>query len=199
MGTGFVYRIGASKSLRVYIGQTKNDPPKIRLWEHKKLAKACVHPNPLLARFILKHIADLSFISWAVVDMDRSECWHISEHRKRGFVVMNLKEGGSNGSHTLQTKIKIGNANRGRVLSAEHKAKISTQMRGKVLSAETRGKMSARLKANPPAHLKSEAAKGRASQASKGNPELKKGHETQSRLAAERKLSSQDHPRGELS
>ena len=49
---------------------------------------------------------------------------------------------GISNHHTLSAKIKIGNAFRGKKLSAEHKRKISESNKGKIRSIETRKKYS---------------------------------------------------------
>jgi group I intron endonuclease len=53
----------------------------------------------------------------------------------------NCKEGGGNGKHTLESRRKIGESHKGRIISDEHKEKIRKSHIGKVVSQETRIKI----------------------------------------------------------
>lgn len=69
----------------------------------------------------------------------------ILEMKYFGFSLCNQTAGGEGKFGYLtpeSTKIKISNANKGKILSEEHKKKISEAFKGRIVSAETRRKMS---------------------------------------------------------
>jgi hypothetical protein len=192
---GFIYRIGAPGSNSVYIGQTHLNP-KGRLTEHQYSTKLKRHVNLFLMHFLEKHKDTISFIYWSTLDMDYSECWHMAEHKRCGFVLMNLKEGGSKGAHNQETKDKIGAANRALGWPSLKKIHATQAELGYPALKKALMVNAARgfpnLKKN---HKASEAAgypslkRGRATQSAAGHPELKKGHATQSARAAERRMN----------
>jgi len=55
----------------------------------------------------------------------------------------NLRRGGRGGKHHADSRAKIGDAQRGKVVSAETRAKISAAKRGHDVASETRAKISA--------------------------------------------------------
>lgn len=87
--------------------------------------------------------------------LNNYEAYYINQYREVGYELLNLKEGGSNGKHSAETRILIGIKSKGHpgnsttfktghslFRTAEHSKKISEALKGKVVSNETKKKLS---------------------------------------------------------
>ena len=128
-----------SPSRKSYIGQTYR-PIQERLREHQKDRSNCV----AIYNAIKKHgWENIEKIWYEVPDEE------LNKHEELMIEVLgtlspdgyNLKEGGSNGKHSEETKRKIGESQLGRIQSEESKQKMSEAHLGKNLSEETKQKM----------------------------------------------------------
>jgi group I intron endonuclease len=166
-----IYKI-ISPINKIYIGQSSNI--KNRLYQYE----SCNVPNQKhLYRSIKKygwdsHIFEVVYelpndVSQQVLNEHEKFFW--IQFKEAGFVMLNIKEPGSNGKHSEETKLKIGKSNSvsllgkkqskeliaktakrmignkyrlGCKISEEHKNKIAEANRGKVLSKETKNKIS---------------------------------------------------------
>ena len=120
--------------------------------------------------------------------------WNLTSN-KYGY---NIKEGGKNGKHSEESKMKMSEAKKGKLKSEEHRKKLSEVNKGKHLSEETRKKMSEVRKGKP----RSEETRKKLSEAKKGNKiseetrkkisEVNKGkhlsEETRKKISEARKL-----------
>lgn len=62
--------------------------------------------------------------------MNNYEILYMTQYRECGIELMNIKEGGSRGKHSKETRSKISNALKGKPLSDEHKQKLSDAKKG---------------------------------------------------------------------
>jgi group I intron endonuclease len=159
----FVYKVTNQVNSKVYIGKTVKTP-QARWRDH--LRDAFHGSTILFHKVIRKYGPDAFELSEVCLADDRSQLSRLeksaiqqyqSDKREHGY---NLTPGGDDGGHsqTLEVRVKIGNALRGRKLSDEHKDKIrkartgikrpdvsalmSRIQLGKRLSSKTRTKMS---------------------------------------------------------
>jgi group I intron endonuclease len=117
---GYLYKIRHKINGKIYIGQTIR-PIQERLEEHRKGTSSNCR---LIYRSIKKY-------GWDNFDIDWYECpdEDLNDHEKFLVKVLgtltpngyNLKEGGGNGKLSEETKQKIGDGNRGKNHSDEHK------------------------------------------------------------------------------
>jgi len=78
-------------------------------------------------------------------------------------------------THNTQTKLKISNTSRGRIVTEETKQKISTTLNGRIVTKETRQKMSISAKNKPPI---SDETRQKNSKSNKKYYETHKHHQT---------------------
>lgn len=162
----YVLRDPFTNSIR-YVGQTRH--PKKRRWEHIQnsrtgLNEKCLWISGLLIDGhrpcieIVDAVPENEWIFW--------EREYVKYFKIMGCKLTNAGEGGQGLSkHTLETRIKISNAGKGRVISAETRKKMADARRGKSLTPEHRAALKAAWK---PKHFSLEARK-RMSDAHKGN------------------------------
>ena len=127
-----VYRINLPDDY-YYYGSTASSL-KERMWCHKAHCK--VYPERRLYQHI-KSWDDITIELIETIDGDRTlrrerEQYFMDYHRENGWVLLNVKEAGSNGRHNNDTKLKIGESNKiklkGRKLSQEHIDNISKSL-----------------------------------------------------------------------
>ncbi len=113
--------------------------------------------------------------------LDYWEQFFIDYYRDEGYQLLNIKEGGANGKHSEETKIKIGLGNQNK--SVETRKKISDALKGKKKSEEHRQKMSENQKGKKP----TEETRRKMSLARKGK---KLSEETRQRMVdAQKKIT----------
>jgi group I intron endonuclease len=163
----FVYLITNKVNGKVYVGQTTYADPDKRWSVHKALAKNGSDGCPKLLRAMRKHGID-SFTFEVLVststqeDLDKFEIEFIEKYNsiKTGY---NVKEGGSRGKHSDETKAKM---------SATRRANpdLCKTRLGDTASEETRKKMSEthkRIGNRPPAPTEEAQAKATAARHAK--------------------------------
>lgn len=141
MTSGSIYRY-TSPSGKHYIGQTKNVCR--RKWQHKRDSAS---KNNIFYRAIRKYGIDNFDFSVIVENvpsylLNAFEMYWIGHYDsfKNGY---NMSEGGYNAPSMIEeTRIKIGNAHRGRKQSPEHIQKRAESRRGTKTTDETRKKLS---------------------------------------------------------
>lgn len=116
-----------------YIGQTSNLKRRLKYYEKENFKTQ----RALYAAFKKHGAKNFTFkILWSST-IDDFDALNIFE---RDFIYLfdtmapngyNLKEGGSNGKFSEETKKKMSKSGKGRILSAEHKQRISDSMKGK--------------------------------------------------------------------
>lgn len=147
--------IHTSPSGKMYVGLTSSKPKE--RWG--KSGAGYLHKNkngkykqPAFAYAILKYGWDNFEHEIVANNLTKDEADNLEKslidkfntrNPKYGY---NIKEGGSNGGHSEETKRKIGEFNKNKHLSEEHKNKISKASKGRQVSEETRKKISESLK-----------------------------------------------------
>lgn len=145
---GYIYKIENLVNGKVYIGQTIQKPNKrfnLHLWE----LRHHTHDNSYLQNSFNKYgEANFKFmvLNYATTKevLDKLEVDYINYfgclNRKNGY---NLRSGGKgSGNLSLETRQKIGNVHRGKIVSKETRMKLSKAHKGKKLSEETKKKLS---------------------------------------------------------
>lgn len=160
-----------------YVGVSKN--PKQRLWSHFNDAKKNKHCNPHISSVIKKY--DCQLIQSIIFEGEKHACYKYEEElRPEKNIGWNLNKGGdcppsalgrklstdhkqkiSKGnigkkhSHTEESKKKISEFNKGKILSEEHKQKVKKARKFQVFTEETKKKISESNKGKIPGNAKS--------------------------------------------
>jgi group I intron endonuclease len=133
---GVVYLIRNTVSGGVYVGQTIQDY-RIRWRRHRDDLTRGVHDNPHLQRSWNKYGADAFAVEVVEVvsdqgALDEAEQRWIVDLRAKGIKVYNQKIGGKfGGALTEETRRKISEAGKGRVVSTETRRKLSEAKQGR--------------------------------------------------------------------
>lgn len=126
MTTG-IYKI-VSPSGKIYIGQSFNIEKRFRYYNNKNSNSP---QNKLFNSFKKYEARNHLFgvihelppdVSQAV--MDGYEIFYINQYKELGIELLNIKDGGSAGKHSDETKKKMSERRLGKKLTAEHVAKI---------------------------------------------------------------------------
>ncbi|AGE54341.1 GIY-YIG catalytic domain-containing endonuclease [Paramecium bursaria Chlorella virus NY2B] len=172
---GFIYIATApNKEQKKYVGQTMQTLEK-RFAGHRRKDNGC----HVFARAIKKYGWDnfvIDYYECPDEDLDKHERWMI---RLLGTLTpdgYNLREGGSNGKLSEETKQKISDAAKGnkkclgRIVSVETRKKQSNANKGNMVSEKTRKKISNSLKGHKInlGRIASEETKKKMSNAKKG-------------------------------
>ena len=188
-----IYKI-TSPLGKVYIGQSWDIENRQRQYKNDR-AKG----QPYLHNSIIKyswntHTFEIIHELQETITQEELNYWETFYWQKckdGGLELLNVKEPGSNGKHSVESKRKIGEASKGnknclgRKLSDESKRKISEALKGKTLTeehkrkiSETNGNMSEETKRklseagkgnkNSSGHKHSEESKRKMSEAKKG-------------------------------
>lgn len=141
MEKGIVYHIFCIVNGKCYIGQTWRTLEE-RWEQHCDKASGCIYLKNAIAKYGRNKFVNSILTSDLTTqeDMDAAETYWIKyfDSIKNGY---NIKEGGSHGKHSEESKIKMSEAQKGKKLSEETKAKISKAHLGKKHSEETKDKM----------------------------------------------------------
>jgi group I intron endonuclease len=127
-----VYKI-TSPSGRIYIGQSYNIEARFSLYRRLKGKGQRLLYNSLVKYSPDKHIFEIihqlpNDVTQAV--LDTYEILYINLYRECGLALMNLKDGGSKGKHSNETRAIISQRIKGRSLSESHRNKISDNFKG---------------------------------------------------------------------
>lgn len=186
MKTTGIYRI-ITPSGRIYIGQSINIENRIRRY---KKAEYC---NRKLYYSIMKygwenHEFDIIHVLLNSVSQDvlnHYEQYYMDFYRNNGFKLLNVREGGSSGATSEETKEKIRKALTGHLCSPETREKIRLANLGYVASEETRQKLSLAGKGKP-TYMKgkkhSEETKKKMRESGRNRVHLKHTEETKEKL-----------------
>lgn len=143
MKQAVIYKI-TSPSNKIYIGQTK-DWIKRRS-NYKRLA--CKYQtfiyNSLIKYGYDNHILEIveSFEEGVNQDvLNNREIYWWKYYKDQGYIMMNLKEPGVNGSHSKEVRIRISNTLKGRKRDPEAIEKTRLGLLGRKLSNETKEKL----------------------------------------------------------
>ena len=184
---GIIYKIENSINKKVYIGQTIQKFSKRYLGSGiegvYKFHKTCKEKNRNYNKHLLKSIEKYGFenfkvyeqydVAFSKTELDIKEKIYInlynSTNEKYGY---NHREGGSNGKLTEETKKKISESEKGKIVSYETKLKMSKSFKGRKLSEQTKEKM--RGKALQRTHTKETKEKISKSMSRDKNPNFKK-------------------------
>lgn len=173
MNLCIIYKITNCVNNKIYVGQTWQTLDN--RWDSGHGYTSCTYLNNAIKKYgknKFKYV--ILTLCGTQETADYWEDYFIKQYRsankKFGY---NIKNGGSHGKHTEETKKKISKAHEGKIHSEETKNRLSKMQKGHFVSEETRKKMS----------------------------ESKKGHtvsqETRKKMseATKRQISEQGHPR----
>ena len=147
MNYGVVYLARNRINGKCYVGQTTQDS-EVRFHQHRTRRNSRCRA---FAAALAKHGADVfefSVLMKAATrsDLDQAEIRFIGEFNSMAPNGYNVRAGGSAGTHTEATRLKISAGNKGKKQSVQQRAAASERMRGTSLSAVSRAKISATLK-----------------------------------------------------
>ena len=121
-----IYKITCAKTNKIYIGQSSNI--KYRFSKYKSLSvKNQIKIYNSLKKYgydnhTFEILEKFNFLDHK--KLNEREQYYMDFYRKKGFILLNIKEAGNNGLHSNETKIKIGLSNskklKGRKLSESH-------------------------------------------------------------------------------
>lgn len=179
MSLCIVYKIINSINNKVYIGQTWQTLAD--RWNSGHGYVFCIHLNKAIKKYGKDKFQYVVLTMCGTQETaDHWEDYFIKHYRstdkKLGY---NIKNGGSHGKHTEESKKKIAQSHKGKLHSEETKKKISEIQNGHIVSGETRKKMSNSKKG----HSISEETRRKLSEATKrqirekGHPRSKHLHE----------------------
>lgn len=187
-----IYRIRNRLNGKVYVGQTWGTLKK-RFKDHR----TCTYCSKLYGA-LRKWGHENFFIELVIVAHTQTVADYWESHFIQKWDTIrsgyNLREGGSRGRMSEESKRKISAANKGKVLSAEHIAKMSASSKGHAVSPETRAKLAeasrgktpsketrAKIGAKSKGHVTSEETKAKMSATKKGHAV---SEETRAKIAA---------------
>lgn len=125
---GVIYKI-ISPSEKIYIGQTIGSIEK-RWKEHLEDAKRVYKDHCKVLNNSIRKYGEKNFKVELVEEcldeeLDKKEAEYIIQYNSQVPNGMNIKLGGSSGKHHEDTKIKISNSSKGRIISLETREKLS--------------------------------------------------------------------------
>ena len=149
-----IYKITCIKTNEIYIGQSSNIEYRFKQYKllsvknHRKIYKSLIEYG------YINHIFEI-IETFDILDnkiLTEREQYYMDLYRSIGYALLNIREAGSNGLHSFETKIKIGKSNslklKGRKCSSEHtnnikKSLLNNKRRlGTKVSSFTKKKMS---------------------------------------------------------
>jgi len=142
----FIYKITNSINNKIYVGQTTQDLKK--RWScHKRDSKR--HDYPLcraikkygIENFVIECVETLPKQS-SIEELNNREIFWIKELSTLIPNGYNVREGGSRGKHSEETKIKLSVIGKGRPCSIQAKVKLSLARKDKPISEEQKVKLS---------------------------------------------------------
>ena len=139
-----IYKI-TSPSGKIYIGQSVDIKRRFRAY-----SAAHIKRQPKLFNSFIKHGKknhNFDVVHELPKDIDQNvlntyEQFYMDTYREAGFILLNIKEAGSIGAMSSETKLKISNSNKGRKRSKETCEKIRAAKTGFKFSEESKSKMS---------------------------------------------------------
>lgn len=112
MYTG-IYKI-TSTSNKIYIGQSFDIEKRFKYYKRLDCKNQNKLYNSLFKHGIDNHIFEiLEEVTYSEDILNKKEVYYIQYYKDLGFELMNIKEGGSNGKHSDETKKEIGKKNKG--------------------------------------------------------------------------------------
>jgi len=187
-----IYKIESPKK-KVYIGQSIDIINRWKTYANIGCKNQTLLYNSLKKYGVKKHKFEV-LCQCNKSELDNLEKYYIGLFQSYGTKYgLNLKQGGSAGVYlpcSDERKIKIGNANRGRIFTKEHKEKMRQAKLGRKISDETKLKMSIAKKGK----LKSDETKKRMSLAFMGNKKklgYKLSEETKQKMKIAQKKSAE--------
>jgi len=135
-----IYKITSPFS-KIYIGQSWNIENRFKKYKYLSCKTQIKLYNSLLKYGWLNHkfeVIDILDYSIATQELlDKKEIYYWKKYKNLNFKLLNIKNPGSKGKHSQETKDKIGNSNKGKIgylkgkhRSEETKKKISESQKG---------------------------------------------------------------------
>jgi hypothetical protein len=143
-----IYRI-ISPSGKVYIGQTRDHVTRFRNYKNIRCFSQRILYNSFLKYGSKAHLIELVYelpndVSQEV--LNNYEVFYWQQYKNCNFEMMNIKEPGSNGSHSEETKKKISLKNKGYKFTEQQLKNLSVARKGVKLSEEHKKNLSEGLK-----------------------------------------------------
>jgi len=139
-----IYRI-INPSGSVYIGQTRNHVTRFRNYKYIRCFNQFRIYNSLLKHGFSTHIIEMIHelpddVSQEV--LNNYEIFYWKQYKDCNFDMMNIKQPGSNGCHSEETKKKISSKNKGYKFTEQQLKNLSMAKKGVKLSEEHKQKLS---------------------------------------------------------
>jgi len=139
-----IYKI-TSPTNKIYIGQSHNIKSRfssykyLRCKDQVKLYNSFSKYSPSNHVFEIVHILP-NDVSQNI--LDNYEYLYINQYKELGFNLLNIREAGSRGKHSIETIEKM----KGRIWKEESIQKIKYTLNGHIVSIETKEKISKKIK-----------------------------------------------------
>jgi group I intron endonuclease len=140
---GVIYKITNILNNKCYYGQTRQ-PPNRRWSQHKQLAKKggkMILYNAIRSYGVEHFSFDIICECETLDELNRKEIEYISANNTLAPNGYNAGKGGDNYEKTPETRAKISQANKGRVITDEWRKNMSNARKGRKITEETRQKM----------------------------------------------------------
>lgn len=139
-----IYKI-TSPSGSIYIGQTRDSVTRFRNYKYVRCFNQKRIYNSLLKYGPESHIIEIIHELPNDITQDvlnTYEIFYWQQYKDCNFDMMNIKEPGSNGKHSEETKKKLSVKNTGYKFTEEQKQNLSKAKKGRKLSEEHKRKLS---------------------------------------------------------
>ena len=129
-----IYKITCLINNKTYIGQSGDIEKRFNQYKYGLVKNQIKIYNSLKKYGYSNHRFDIieKFDEYNKELLTEREQFFIDYHREKGYILLNIREAGSNGKHDDETKSKIGESNKiklkGRKLSEEHINKIKKSL-----------------------------------------------------------------------
>jgi group I intron endonuclease len=137
-----IYKI-ESPSGKIYIGQSWDCIKRMAIYKRC----ACKKQRKLYASFVkygfINHTVSFVCVYNNEITqniLDNSECFYINLYKNLGFEMLNIKEGGSSGKHSQETKDILRLAKTGKKHKEETKEKLREIRKNQIFTQESREK-----------------------------------------------------------
>ncbi len=148
-----IYKI-TNPTNKIYIGQSRNIKSRWSTYRNYKCKGQPKLYNSLIKYGFEKHNLEILFTGDTSISQSNLNHWekyYLDDFKSQGYEMLNIREAGSFGGHSEETKQKLSQYFKGkkRSITEEEKLRIRNRFAGKARSEETKRKISEANKGRP--------------------------------------------------